>query len=363
EACKIVSQKLGESSYLFHVPHKETRQWIIQRCVWHVDDCLMFVVHWNPEGSLKVPESSTVPAWVTLKNIPTNCYSRLGISHIASGLGEPMLTHKPRLDPLNIGEAKILVEIELDKSFPKHIALDDKLGNIFLVDVIYSWIPSTCEKCGSLGHKAKKCLLKEDKIPHTNEKRSEHKDVVIPVVAIDTFSDNVDSDLGLQKTVLTPQHVPFQFGKPGESSPDIYTSPATTKSMSLQVAIPQKDSSATFGKSSLDTKFTLSSTLAGTSSSHTSLQVMDDVPSEIIMNEGSILSENNPLKKLSLSTESIQEVSNMDFHITEQMDEFRSMTRGGRLIKPTQRYQDMGWVTIRERGKRGRRGRGSYQAH
>ena len=170
-------------------------------------------------------------------------------------------------------------------------------------------------------------------------------------------------ELGLQKTVLTPQHVPFQFGKPGESSPDIYTSPATTKSMSLQVAIPQKDSSATFGKSSLDTKFTLSSTLAGTSSSHTSLQVMDDVPSEIIMNEGSILSENNPLKKLPLSTESIQEVSNMDFYITEQMDEFGSMTRGGRLIKPTQKYQDMGWMTVRGRGKQGRRVRGSYQAH
>lgn len=49
-----------------------------------------------------------------------------------------MLTHKPRLDPLTIGEAKILVEIELDKNFPKQIALDDKLGNIFLVDVVYS---------------------------------------------------------------------------------------------------------------------------------------------------------------------------------------------------------------------------------
>ena len=84
-SCKIVSQKLGESSYLFHVPHKETRQWIIQRCVWHVDDCLIFVAPWNLEGSLKVPEISTVPVWVTLKNIPTSCYSRLGISHIASG--------------------------------------------------------------------------------------------------------------------------------------------------------------------------------------------------------------------------------------------------------------------------------------
>ncbi|CAN7044876.1 unnamed protein product [Brassica oleracea var. botrytis] len=98
--------------------------------------------------------------------------------------------------------------------------------------------------------------------------------MVIPVVAIDTFSDNADSDLGLKKVFLTPQHVPFQFGKPGESLSDIYTSPATTKPMSLQVAIPQKDSSATFGKSLSDTKFTLFSTLAGTSSAHTSLQVM-----------------------------------------------------------------------------------------
>ncbi|KAH0899875.1 hypothetical protein HID58_049443 [Brassica napus] len=128
------------------------------------------------------------------------------------------------------------------------------------------------------------------------------KNCVTPKVPESTKAKNITSELpdlvmdqilgqelGLQKTVLTPQHVPFQFGKPGESSPDIYTSPATTKSMSLQVAIPQKDSSTTFGKSSLDTKFTLSSTLADTSSAHTSLQAMDDVPSEIIMNEGNLL--------------------------------------------------------------------------
>lgn len=63
-----------------------------------------------------------------------------------------MLTHKPRLDPTNMGEAKVLVEVELDKPFPKLIALDDKQGNIY---VEYTWIPSTCERCGALGHKEK----------------------------------------------------------------------------------------------------------------------------------------------------------------------------------------------------------------
>ncbi|CAN7133169.1 unnamed protein product [Brassica rapa subsp. narinosa] len=91
------------------------------------------------------------------------------------------------------------------------------------------------------------------------------------------------------------------------------------------------------------------------------------------MDEGTILSASDPLKMTPLSTESIQDVSNMesDFHITKQipqkklflLDEVGSMTRGGRLIKPTQKYQDMGWMTVRGKGKRGCRGRGSYQAH
>ena len=49
-----------------------------------------------------------------------------------------MLTHKPRLDPTNVREAKILVQVELDKPFSKFIALDDKKISIYLVEVEYS---------------------------------------------------------------------------------------------------------------------------------------------------------------------------------------------------------------------------------
>ncbi|CAN6826452.1 unnamed protein product [Brassica oleracea] len=37
-----------------------------------------------------------------------------------------------------------------------------------------------------------------------------------------------------------------------------------------------------------------------------------------------------------------------------------NMSRGGRPIKPVQKFQDMEWKTVRGRGKRGRRGRGNY---
>ncbi|KAH0886904.1 hypothetical protein HID58_063000 [Brassica napus] len=104
------------------------------------------------------------------------------------------------------------------------------------------------------------------------------------------------------------QHVPFEFGKPVASSTDISSSPATTEFTSPQVANSHKDSPATHGNSLPNAKFTLSSTLAGTSSAHTSLQVMDDAPSEIIMDEDIILSASDPLKMTPLSTESIQDV-------------------------------------------------------
>ena len=84
---------------------------------------------------------------------------KLEISHVASGFEEHIITHKPRFDPTSMGEAKVLVEMELDRDFRKLIALDDKQGNIFFVNVDCTWIPSICERCGNLGHKAKRCLM------------------------------------------------------------------------------------------------------------------------------------------------------------------------------------------------------------
>ncbi|CAN8287916.1 unnamed protein product [Cochlearia groenlandica] len=70
-----------------------------------------------------------------------------------------MLTNKTRLYPTLMGEAKIMVEKELDKPLPQKIFVRDKKGITSLVDVQYSWIPSKCVYCGHLGHKASRCLL------------------------------------------------------------------------------------------------------------------------------------------------------------------------------------------------------------
>ncbi|KAF8117964.1 hypothetical protein N665_0007s0013 [Sinapis alba] len=146
---------------------KSTRKFVLQRGLWHVDDCIMFVAPWTSSESLTLPKITSIQVWVKLKNIPSTLYSILGIEWIDSGLGEPMLSYKPWLDPTMLGEAKIMVEVELDKPFPQKVAAWDKQGDFSLVDVEYSWIPTSCERCGQLGHKSKRCLSISDdlKVP------------------------------------------------------------------------------------------------------------------------------------------------------------------------------------------------------
>ena len=80
-----------------------------------------------------------------------------------------------------------------------------------------------------------------------------------------------------------------------------------------------------------------------------------------ILSSVRVFSGNDPLTMTLLSTESNQELGDIesDLCITEQMDEFRSMTRSGRLVKNTQKYKGKEWFTVRGKGKRNSRGRSS----
>ncbi|KAG7536280.1 hypothetical protein ISN44_As13g002380 [Arabidopsis suecica] len=194
--CRIFMRKLDDSKFLFHIPDASTRAWVLQRGLWHVDDCLMFVAPWSTADTFDLPEISTIPVWVTLKNIPNRLYSIPGISHIASGLGAPMATYKPRLDPSLMGEAKVLVEVELSKAFPPRIAAADKKGNISMVNVEYSWVSATCGECGQLGHKASRCM--KPHLPHERVTKTVSEEVLNPAIESLSSATDLVSPISLQ---------------------------------------------------------------------------------------------------------------------------------------------------------------------
>ncbi|CAD5318295.1 unnamed protein product [Arabidopsis thaliana] len=164
---------------------------------------------WSTADTFDLPEISTIPVWVTLKNIPNRLYSIPGISHIASGLGTPMATYKPRLDPSLMSEANILVEVELSKAFPPRIAAVDKKGNISMVNVEYAWIPAKCGKRGQLGHKASRCMK-----PHlAHEKVTEivSEEIITRAIVSLASATNLVSPITLQ--TKTPIDVPITDSK------------------------------------------------------------------------------------------------------------------------------------------------------
>lgn len=61
---------------------------------------------------------------------------------------ENLFRHESRIDPTSMSDAKVLVEMELDKDFQKLITINEKRGSIYLVNVDYIWIPSACENVG-----------------------------------------------------------------------------------------------------------------------------------------------------------------------------------------------------------------------
>ncbi|KAG7579712.1 hypothetical protein ISN45_Aa03g038310 [Arabidopsis thaliana x Arabidopsis arenosa] len=199
--CRIFVRKLEDSMFLFHIPDASTRAWVLQRGLWHIDDCLLFVAPWSTAETFDIPEISTVPVWVTLKNIPHRLYSIPGISHIASGLGAPMATYKPRLDPSLMGEAKILVEVELSKVFPPRIAAADKKGNISMVNVDYSWVPTKCGDCGQLGHKASRCS--KAGVPRECVTKTGSIEIIFPTIVASEVHSDTNLDLGAAPILVT----------------------------------------------------------------------------------------------------------------------------------------------------------------
>ena len=399
-SCKISCKKIGESSYMFHIPHEPTRHWVIQRGVWHIDDCLLFVLPWTPEDSFKITELSTLPVWATLKNIPDCCYSRLGISHVASGLGEPILTHKPRLDPTTMGDAKVLVEMELDREFPKIIALDDKQGNIFLVNVEYTWIPSMCERCGNLGHKAKRCLLTSKPVHDTTLQAQTKEDSCdIPVVDIDVILQNgnasttpsppvhpqvnanlVTSTAASDTLVIQNQNLSNDLDDQAlilpSQQPDVVNVQAITSGPSDHSHFQHETENSLFGTSSPSSSHSQQeksatppksvstlSTLVDSQSTPTDTQIMESFPSAIINNEALETSVVGPLTTPPIhcafeSPSRFTVLGDVDEVETEPSSSF-NLTRGGRESKPPIKYQSLEWKTVRGRGKRGRRGRSS----
>lgn len=108
----------------------------------------------------------TVPLWVKYPNLPLNCWSMDSLSRISS-LGIPLYADDCTIKVDRISFARILVEIDVVREFPKKIKVEDPSSRIFEQVVQYEWVPEYHLKCMQIGNK---CQAKEAPRPRLSPK-------------------------------------------------------------------------------------------------------------------------------------------------------------------------------------------------
>ncbi|XP_019225431.1 PREDICTED: uncharacterized protein LOC109207009 [Nicotiana attenuata] len=107
---------------------------------------------WTEDFDLYNEVLKTIPLWVSFPNLPLNCWGRLTLSRIASGLGTPLYADECTSNASRISYARVLIEMDISKELPKCIKIQDPSGKEFEQMVEYDWVPQYCRKCLMVGH-------------------------------------------------------------------------------------------------------------------------------------------------------------------------------------------------------------------
>ncbi|KAL0773992.1 hypothetical protein Bca101_039143 [Brassica carinata] len=155
---KIDAYEMNNTMVKFRIKDKATRERVLRRGMWSVANIPMVVTKWAPVVEEEPePEIKTIPMWVTLKNVPHRMFSWEGLGFIASAVGKPKRLHPDTLLCKSFEEAKVFVEAEVDKGFPKSHRFTSKLGINAEVEFEYPWLPNRCCICSKWGHNPREC--------------------------------------------------------------------------------------------------------------------------------------------------------------------------------------------------------------
>lgn len=155
---KIEVYEVDTTTMKFRVSDSNMRARILRRGMWNIGNVPLVVTQWIPEELEEKPEVKSIPLWVHLKNVPMHMFSWEGLSFITSAVGFPVRLHPETASCSNFKVAKVFVNADLAKDFPKEINFT-KVGKSFLVEFSYPRMPLRCHTCGKWGHIEKVCIM------------------------------------------------------------------------------------------------------------------------------------------------------------------------------------------------------------
>lgn len=82
------------------------------------------------------------------------------LSQIGSTLGIPLKTDKYTMEKRVLKYARLLIDIQLDASFPDHVDFVNDQDVVVRILVSYEWKPLKCTYCNMYGHLDEQCRKK-----------------------------------------------------------------------------------------------------------------------------------------------------------------------------------------------------------
>ncbi|KAL0298137.1 UNVERIFIED_CONTAM: hypothetical protein Sangu_3159500 [Sesamum angustifolium] len=117
----------------------------------------MRIFKWSPTFNPN-HESSIVPIWISLPELPAHLFQKDALFAIAKHIGTPKIADST-YNKSNLSKARVCVEIDLLK--PTLEEIDIQICGVTIVQKIeYEQVPHYCSLCNHIGHQESECYSK-----------------------------------------------------------------------------------------------------------------------------------------------------------------------------------------------------------
>ncbi|GAV62213.1 LOW QUALITY PROTEIN: Exo_endo_phos domain-containing protein/DUF4283 domain-containing protein, partial [Cephalotus follicularis] len=146
-------------TFLFKFDNSAARDLVLSNGPWEVWGAYLVLRRWEEGMSLSKDSFASIPVWVKLANVPSELWTKQGLSYVASALGVPLCMDAATTAGNRLSFARVCIEMKASSNFPTSYKVRRRNGTLVEVLVQYAWKPSPCSECKVFDHSSKQCHL------------------------------------------------------------------------------------------------------------------------------------------------------------------------------------------------------------
>ena len=130
----------------------ENRGIAVEEGVQMFDKNPVIVKPWEPDIVVTKDKVEKVPIWVRLVGLDIKYWGKNALTKITGLIGHPLKVDRATTQKDRLTFARVLIEMPLNKEYPKVIMFENEIRKVVHQQVEYEWKTILCPKCKNFGH-------------------------------------------------------------------------------------------------------------------------------------------------------------------------------------------------------------------